>query len=720
MDMHSPHHLPTRLVLLSVCSAVGALGSVPSAIAATVALAPSMDIWTTSVYSYAPGGPGPGGGLNNHQLRVGGWGDEYRSLIQFNLDSAPTTAASATLRLYSTEVNGGSPVPMYVDRVTSSWDWTEKPITALSPDNERLWWVNRPAFTNIGTTVAPSVGSYLDIDVTSLYNQWQSGTENFGIQLRPTETSNDWSYFGSSESAIPKWRPQLIVDTNGVTPLPQAVNSAWSGLLDGYTLLGGTSIGGLEIWSQVGGTGSFETIPLLLPPGGPSGFQANGNTYVIVHGWCSGCSEVDQAVPGWVNDYAEAIRADDSNANILAYNWQREAAASVNVPNQKVQPASQDLARELEALALSSGGLGNVQLIGHSLGAAIVARVAGDPELEFAPINTEISRLTLFDAPEDYKASGLSGRVILTDFVAEAKNKVGIIENYYGNSVMAFGVPYSGIANTRLSGAVHSFDSDYDPYSPQGWYLLTVDPSIVSPGIIDREMVGTAGFRESSASLLARYDKIYSNSYRAPESGVFQLSPPPPPEQIYQSTPMLVADVQLGSLYADPNSLGAAFNCSKWGATGTATCMQDQGVSLTTNSPSGAFTHFFVSSLFDAVSFDFRPLLWGAGDAFIIGINDQLIYSLTSDFFADKLMSTGLLDLSPWSGQDVTLTFGLLSDSPGHSLSVERIALYNTMSQSAKVSEPSTFALLSLSLIGLAAVRRRYHFGHAGRRLGHQ
>ena len=166
--------------------------------ATPVILSPTQDIWTTSVYSYAPGGGGPGGGLNDENLRVGGFGDEYRSLLRFNLSGAPAVATSATLRLYNTgTVLGGIPVSMNLDRVTSVWDWTTQPIAALSPDNQRLWWANRPSFAQLSTSplVAPAVGSYYDINVTGLYNSWQSGAmPNFGVQLRPTaERVNDFA-----------------------------------------------------------------------------------------------------------------------------------------------------------------------------------------------------------------------------------------------------------------------------------------------------------------------------------------------------------------------------------------------------------------------------------------------------------------------------------------------------------------------------------------------
>lgn len=199
--------------------------------ATPIALTPSMDIWTTSVFSYAPGGGGPGGGLNDNQLNVGGWGDDYRSLLQFDLSGAPTVASSATLRLYDMSANGGGSVSMNLDRVTSSWDWTTQPITSLSPDNQRLWWANRPSFTQLSTSPlpAPVVGSYYNIDVTGLYNQWQSGAvSNYGIQLRPTGTNNQWDVFASSENAA-AWRPTLIVDSAASSPLDftQRVSNRW-------------------------------------------------------------------------------------------------------------------------------------------------------------------------------------------------------------------------------------------------------------------------------------------------------------------------------------------------------------------------------------------------------------------------------------------------------------------------------------------------------------
>ncbi|MEA3432572.1 MAG: peptidoglycan DD-metalloendopeptidase family protein, partial [candidate division WOR-3 bacterium] len=161
------------------------------------------DIWTTSVYSYAPGGGGPGGGLDNEELRVGGWADTYLALLEFDLTGLPQHATSAVLELYN---HDGTSVPMYLDRITESWDWDR---------NDRLWWANRPSTAQWlpSSLPAPAVNAWYSIDITELYNAWQDGTyANYGLQLRPTAVNNQWNVFYSSDYVDdPALRPKLIV-----------------------------------------------------------------------------------------------------------------------------------------------------------------------------------------------------------------------------------------------------------------------------------------------------------------------------------------------------------------------------------------------------------------------------------------------------------------------------------------------------------------------------
>lgn len=103
------------------------------------------DIWTTSVFSLdGTENNSPGGGRNDEYLRVGGWGDKYHSLIQFNLEGLPLEVSSAEIELYvNTSLDPRfTPVGMLLDVVNEDWDWRE---SGTGRDRERLWWADRPS-----------------------------------------------------------------------------------------------------------------------------------------------------------------------------------------------------------------------------------------------------------------------------------------------------------------------------------------------------------------------------------------------------------------------------------------------------------------------------------------------------------------------------------------------------------------------------------------------
>ncbi|TKB72423.1 MAG: DNRLRE domain-containing protein [Nitrospira sp.] len=174
-----------------------------------------QDIWTTSVFSYtgAGGGPGggPGGGLNDERLRVGGFGDLYYSVVQFDLSQLPPVGSKVELQLYMPQVTGAGTTALYIDRITAFWDWRTQ---GTGQDRLRLWWADRPsAIQWIPSSLpAPTAGQWYVIDITTLYNAWQAGTyPNYGIQLRPVTNSNTWADFSSSNSVDALHRPRLVV-----------------------------------------------------------------------------------------------------------------------------------------------------------------------------------------------------------------------------------------------------------------------------------------------------------------------------------------------------------------------------------------------------------------------------------------------------------------------------------------------------------------------------
>jgi hypothetical protein len=174
---------------------------------------PTQDIWTTSIYSYAPGGGGPGGGLADDVLKVGGWGDWYYSLLKFDLTGLPKTATSAQVVLTPLSTGAFNNVGMNLYQNTQSWNWKTHGTGA---DYERLWWADRPNATLATSATLPGAvpGTPYTIDITTLYNSWQSGTvANQGIQLRPTSNGNEFNYFASSRNT-PELQPKLVVNSS--------------------------------------------------------------------------------------------------------------------------------------------------------------------------------------------------------------------------------------------------------------------------------------------------------------------------------------------------------------------------------------------------------------------------------------------------------------------------------------------------------------------------
>jgi hypothetical protein len=223
-----------QFIVSGVVASLELLASAPPPPSGAMTRQPSesKDIWTTSVYSYEAGvSRGPGGGLNDDSLRVGGWGDEYRSLLSFSLTGLPAQASSARIELYSQPLANVVAPAIYVDRITQFWDWSTQGTGA---DRLRLWWADQPPATPLVTAPlpAPQQGAWFSIDVTTLYNQWQSGAlPNYGIRLRPASTNNVWAYFYSADyTGDTTLRPRLVV-TPGTPPSPAVVTFVASGVV---------------------------------------------------------------------------------------------------------------------------------------------------------------------------------------------------------------------------------------------------------------------------------------------------------------------------------------------------------------------------------------------------------------------------------------------------------------------------------------------------------
>lgn len=145
------------------------------------------------------------GSPDSDVLRIGGWGDEYFSFVEFDLSGIPSGALinSATLSFYCKLLPSANNVKL--DRVTSSW--TEAGVTHVAV----------PSSTAYASYQAITLNSWVAFDVTTLVANWKDGTwNNYGVKLDAEfNASNQTAEFWSSDYVTdPTLRPKLVVDYN--------------------------------------------------------------------------------------------------------------------------------------------------------------------------------------------------------------------------------------------------------------------------------------------------------------------------------------------------------------------------------------------------------------------------------------------------------------------------------------------------------------------------
>ena len=164
----------------------------------------TRDIWSTSVFSYTgQGNQAGGGGAEDERLRVGGWGDEYVSLIQPPLVTRLFVQPRKVLLSFYSASGEGQPTPMHVEAIRQTWAWKK---------GDRLWWKDVPSSQRLFTAPAPGTDQRVTIDITDLYLSWlRKPEEAYGLLLRPVLTNNNFNEFGSTRAALAERRPQLII-----------------------------------------------------------------------------------------------------------------------------------------------------------------------------------------------------------------------------------------------------------------------------------------------------------------------------------------------------------------------------------------------------------------------------------------------------------------------------------------------------------------------------
>lgn len=122
----------------------------------------------------------------DEKLRLGGWGDLYRTYFKIDLDGLPSNVTQAAIWLMP-YASGGTPIDVNFYLVTGTWD------TGMT-------WSTQPPATLMGWRAAPVANQWWGTSITSWYNNWKNGTSpNYGMRLDPRTTPvNNFDEFRSS------------------------------------------------------------------------------------------------------------------------------------------------------------------------------------------------------------------------------------------------------------------------------------------------------------------------------------------------------------------------------------------------------------------------------------------------------------------------------------------------------------------------------------------
>ena len=182
-----------------------------AASAATIGVKPGpfpdgMSTWYGSVYNTSS--------QHDDKLQVGGWGDEYDSLVRFNLSALPVTATQAVVWLYAYP-RGDASTPVNINWYQNTSQWHTGSVS----------WSTQPSGSYLGYTNAPTtIPGWYGVDFTTLYNSWRSGSSpNYGLALKPTANNTRFDMFrGSGYTADTTLRPEFDItyNTSGTDSIP--------------------------------------------------------------------------------------------------------------------------------------------------------------------------------------------------------------------------------------------------------------------------------------------------------------------------------------------------------------------------------------------------------------------------------------------------------------------------------------------------------------------
>jgi len=401
-------------------------------------------------------------------------------------------------------------------------------------------------------------------------------------------------------------------------------------------------------------------------------------TVVLAHGWHG--SMWDPTVETWAR---KLVELGGPECNILAWDWKDEAnpsgeptvyddlpsleAAQAAITNGRNQGLV--LGSELMALGIEPG---NLQLLGHSAGTAVMGGAAS----AIAAKGQKVRRLTLLDGPDvNLLFTSANALQYVDDESAQE------VEVYYSDVILkfGFGAPLydtgsPNVFNGRLypnSAFMHSYVNDWFVRVPEAganWALCADPPSDWSiwVGNFDEEHAETGDFQQSPVSWRgARVKSV-----------------------------LMREGFEAGSTWFGKNAEVLQMGVGQW------------VVGLFEKSDAYLFQEMTIPPNADYMTFDLAVENAGDGDYLTVSFGDQLLWYEDLAFLSEGDFQTlGALFVGDLAGETDTLLFALNSVGEANaSVLLDNIEFGVTV-----IPEPSAMVLLGAAAMfaGLCASRKR-------------
>lgn len=503
-------------------------------------------------------------------------------------------------------------------------------------------------------------------------------------------------------------------------------------------------LGTLKIWDG----NEFVDITSVDGDGKPR-FDPSKDSEVLVHGW-NGVIGVNTPLEDkWIvkDGFTAALVAElNHNTNILAYDWTesansrpkqvlsmaaRDLGISVTeliarmlaektapglllpkpatkkfnewnlhlddfwVPNQQVDRQGKQLGKLLGSL-LGEQGESQISFFGHSLGAG-VSTVATEYLINHGK-HSSVDKLVLFDPPENGFGYITGGQVKLDEhlkYISEKQPSIAI-DNYWSSNVPFIYTLDGGGYGKEYQYAANIETGDYDhSHVSYGLYMPSINDSIsLRKFTWEHQSVETSfdyttpigGYNEGSevrSSRVGTNCRVRASLENVVDCSLVQPTAPPTKQDLLTTLDFIPYTLDSnGIVYFDV----------------------DHALNLSSGSPVFAYADLFIDPDVLGIDLTFDWLDSFSGDLFRVWVNDTLLYTLDSALADTVGNMTGLIWLDRWTNQQVTLTFGVISQNTGSHV---RITGLNLLRNAPIVPEPSTVVLLGVGLIGLRFLKKR-------------